>query len=71
MSGWVMVYGGDVIASNLSFEAVEHLSQAIARQLEATTIAWFDYQFPLGDGIGTHRLFLSQGVPIHFKQQAP
>lgn len=71
MAGWAMVYGGDVIASNLSFEQVEYLSQTISRQLEHSTVAWFDYQFPFGEGIGTHRLFLNQGVPIHFKQQAP
>lgn len=68
---WEFVHGGDVIADGLSFEQVEAISKAIAGQLEETPVAWFDFQFPVGDGLGTHRMWISPGVAMHFKQVAP
>jgi hypothetical protein len=69
MADWELIYGGDRIAGPLSFEQVEVLSNNILSALVAGgAVAWFDFDFPMGDGIGKHRMMLSQGVPIHFKQ---
>ncbi|MDR6970839.1 hypothetical protein [Leifsonia shinshuensis] len=62
---WKLYIGGVLVGNATTHAAMERMTQTF-REIIASGGGWHDLQYPLGDGIGTNRIFLNAASQILF-----
>lgn len=65
---WKLFIGGVLIGRSLNRAGVEEMTETFDAIIRSGG-GWHDIQFPMGDGIGTHRVYLNAATHVLFLQE--